>query len=703
MLCIRLYKEVFIVGLIVLGTFGSILVQAQSKVKPELDLDKFILDLFGAQTGSANYDDIYESLFQYYRYPLDLNKATREDLQELYVLSPGQIASLLQYRQKNGDFLTIFELQAVPGLDETTIQHLLPFVKVTETNLSKDARGLWQRIKEEENNYLISRLVFSPETERGFRVSDEETQRFKGLPMQLYTRYRVSQKNDFSINLTTENDVGEQLRWNPSRKQYGMDFYSGHISLYDKGRFKNITVGDYQVLIGQGVSMSAGFYLGKGAETVASVKRSNQGIRPYSSALESGFMRGVASTLKFGRFDVTNFYSYRNLDGNVVVQSDSLGNNRSAIASSIIRTGFHRTESELENKGTVQEQIGGTYAVYHSANKNFKMGVNGLYFQYNPSIVRTTNAYNVNEFSGNSNYNTGADFVYTWKNFNFFGEYALSASGGNGVIAGFASSLSPKLDFALLGRSFDPNFHAFYGNSFGELAANRNERGVYFGLKFIQSKKFNFTTFYDYFWLPWLTSTADAPSMGYEYLIRANWFPTHKITLYGQYRNDHRQLNAPDNATPTDYLTDTRRGNYLINMDYKAEKWITLKSRVQWTDFQYYKGKYSSGIALIQDVTFDYDKKFKVSTRFAIFDTDDFNTRLYVYEKNALYAFSLPIYYGQGIRYYVLFQYKVNKNTDIWLRIARFDYRNQSSIGSGLNQLEGNNKTDVTLQVKYDF
>ena len=180
------------------------------------------------------------------------------------------------------------------------------------------------------------------------------------------------------------------------------------------------------------------------------------------------------------------------------------------------------------------------------------------------------------------------------------------------------------------------------------------------------------------------------------------WMPTKKITLYAQYRDEIKQINKTDNTTNIDYLVGSNRRNFLVNLDYHAEKILSLKSRAQFTTYQQDGGTLQDGIVILQDIDFNF-KRFKVGVRFAIFDDQDFNTRIYVYEKTVLYAFAMPLYYGQGTRNYILLQYKVNKNIDIWLKLARFDYRDATSISSGLNQIDGSSKTDVTMQVKYDF
>jgi hypothetical protein len=137
----------------------------------------------------------------------------------------------------------------------------------------------------------------------------------------------------------------------------------------------------------------------------------------------------------------------------------------------------------------------------------------------------------------------------------------------------------------------------------------------------------------------------------------------------------------------------------LFNIEYPAAKYISLKSRVQGSSFRQ-SNTPTFGYAIVQDVSVDIGK-WKASTRFAMFDTDDYDNRQYVYEKDVLYAFSIPAYYGRGTRKYVLIQYQISRKIEIWARYARTDLRNQKSISSGLEEINKPHRSEVKIQIRY--
>ena len=668
--------------------------------RPDIDLDAFVQQLMGTQTEDANYEDLYESLLQLYTHPLDLNRATRNDLAATYVLSEAQLNRFLEHRATNGKLLTIYELQAIPGFDLITIRKLLPFVEVRDNGLAADNRPLWKRIATERNNMLLLRYDQTLERRQGFvpDIADtgEPTPRYAGSPGRWYARYRVSHTGDFSLGFTLEKDAGEAITWRPAARRYGADFLSYHFMLENKGRWKRIAFGDYQLQIGQGLLLSAGFTVGKGAETVETVRRSQLGIRPFTSVMEAGFLRGAAATYAIGKFDVTGFYSHTR-------RAASLGEGDSATenyVSSILTAGYHRTAREILAKGAILEQTTGGNVTYRSAKNNLEIGATWLYTVFDTPLRRLPRRYNRFEFGGNQNHNFGLHYSYLWQNFNLFGEAARSKSGGMGLVSGVMGSLSQKVSVAMLVRHYDRNFHTFYGNAFGENTRNINERGVYWGLKINPVRKITVTAYYDQYRFQWLKFRVDAPSNGFDYLLRVACQPNKKLLLYAQYREEHKQRNEPEAGTPINFPTATLKKQYLFNIDFQANAHIFLRSRVQFSNFR--QRSFTGGYAMAQDINLTL-RRWQLSTRAALFDTDDFDNRQYLFEKDVLYAFSIPAYYGRGFRWYALLNYDITPKLSCWLRLSRTNLSNQNTIGSSLDKINAPHRTDVKLQARYRF
>ena len=677
-----------IIAVFLLWTCANL--SAQQVTRPEIDLEDFAERLFQVQNDDVIYEDLYESLLLFYSNPINLNNTTREELASLFILSPSQLSAFFKHIDNTGKLLSIYELQAIEGFDNATINSLLPFVTLIENQ--NDNLPLFKKIINEENKYLILRHFNVLEDQLGYDPSNDN--RYNGGSNRLYGRFKASHTRDFSVGFTFEKDPGEPLGFNKVEQTNGFDFYSYHFQVYNRGKIKALALGDYQLQFGQGLVFGAGFNPGKGAETVATIKRSSLGVRPYSSVLESGFFRGGAVTVQHNNLELTTFYSRLNQDGNA--QNDTTFTDFDEFVSSIQATGFHRTDNELSNKNRILEQDFGGNLTYQKG--SLEVGANFLYTQYSLPIFRRPNNYNQFEFRGDRNYVGSIYANYIWQNFILFSEVAQSKSGGIGTVGGFATSLSKFIDFSMVFRNYHRDFHSLYGNAFGESTRNINEQGVYWGIKIKPSRRYFFTAYYDKFSFPWLKFRTEAPSDGYEYLIRANYALSRNVLIYAQWRQEADQLTINELGGNLNKLVDTRKNNYIANLDYQVSRRLSLRSRVQWSDYLE-GGRSSSGIAVMQDITLKY-RKFRFSGRMALFDTEDFENRQYVYERNVLYAFSIPAYNGVGIRNYVLFQYNPTRKINLWARYARFKFQDRDVVGSGNEQSIGNTRSEIVLQMR---
>ncbi|MDO9550880.1 helix-hairpin-helix domain-containing protein [Rhodonellum sp.] len=679
---------------------------AQNYRKGEIDIEQFMEELFSLPETDDNYEDLYESLLQLYLNPINLNKTNPEELKSVYVLSPIQLTAFFDYRKNFGDLISIYELQAIPGFDLATIYKLLPFVTLADGSHITN-KPLLERILTEREGYFMLRQNQVWETRKGFTPPDtlsngRLTSRYIGDPNNVYARFRIQHSRDFSLGFTIDKDPGEKFVWDPKTKRFGFNFLSYHFTLFNKGKWKAITLGDFQAQFGQGLVYGAGFSVGKGAETITTIRRSTIGLRSYTSAMEFGFFRGAAVTRKMGAIEVTILASNAPRDGNIQVMLDTL-EREAATISSFQTSGLHRTQTEIAYKDQIQEMNLGGNLHYQSPDRNLQIGINSLYTKFSREYKRAPQVYNKFEFSGKENHIHSMYYSYNFQNFFLFGETAISRSGGKGTVMGMMSSLSKRLDFSVLWRRFDRDFHTFYGNAFSEGTRPINERGVYMGLNFKPNPRYNLSLYYDYFKFPWLRYRVYSPSSGQEWLARFSYSPSRNILLFLQMREEQKDRNISDlpRFQSTYQLSTGRKMNYLINLDYAIDKQWSIKSRIMASSFDF-NNKTTKGFAISQDLNVDM-QKWRISTRFALFDTEDYDNRQYVYERNVLWAFSIPALNGQGMRYYILGQYKVSPKLTFWARFARTTYTDRESIGSGLQEISGNRQTETTFQLRYQF
>ncbi len=650
--------------------------------------------------------------------PININTASKEDLLMLPGMTEILANSLMDYIHQYGNLSSVFELQAVPGFTAQIFNRLKPYCQVKEAQ-AKDISPNTQHpagppigvMLREAKQELLLRWITDIEKEKGYTTPDTNSNgtlssRYLGDRNKAYLRYRMRYGQNFSLAFVGEKDNGEPLLWRPSKDFYGVDFTSAHISLKDFGHLKRLVIGDYNIQAGQGMLLSTGLGFGKGSEAINAIKRQNTGVKPYASVNENQFMRGIASTVAFGDVYATGFLSRIGRDANIALQDTFTDD--VVLVSSLQTTGLHRTDAEIADKRAITETAYGGRLEY----KRRWLNVGAThYFQHFSSVIQpSVKDYNRYDFSGNSNYLSGLDFDITVRNFNFFGEVGRSKSGGTGMIGGLLGSIHPKVDVAILGRNFTRDFHAFRGYVFSERPTNlSNERGLYLGIKVMPTTRWTFSSFYDQFIFPWNGFGASFPTWGHEFMAQLQYQPSREMSMYLRWRSDNKETNASDLADgqQIEVITPTHRQSLRFHFQYKVHRNLTIRSRIERSWFnQGIKGAYevdSKGFMMYQDITYKLGWKWDISARYAIFDSPDFNTRIYAYENDLLGVFNIPAYYGIGSRYYVMLNFKPNKSMELWARYSISKFQYDKTLGSGLSEIQGDHRSDFKLQMMFRF
>jgi hypothetical protein len=61
-------------------------------------------------------------------------------------------------------------------------------------------------------------------------------------------------------------------------------------------------------------------------------------------------------------------------------------------------------------------------------------------------------------------------------------------------------------------------------------------------------------------------------------------------------------------------------------------------------------------------------KPYSISARLSGFETGGYNSRIYAYERDILYYYAIPALQNLGFRNYILVNYKISKQLQIWLK-----------------------------------
>src|ERR1700674_5306623 len=81
-------------------------------------------------------------------------------------------------------------------------------------------------------------------------------------------------------------------------------------------------------------------------------------------------------------------------------------------------------------------------------------------------------------------------------------------------------------------------------------------------------------------------------------------------------------------------------------------------------------------------------KNWRLSAGFQLFETDSYNSRLYSFEHDVRFSYSIPAYADKGMRYYFNINWRMRSaqgrfkfpDTELWLRWSRSIYKDKNAI-----------------------
>lgn len=637
------------------------------------------------EINTENDADVQE-LEMFRKHPVNLNTADKNELAQLGLLTDLQTDQLIAYRNRFGHFLSVYELQAVPSLDIETIRSIIPFV--TTAILKEEPAGFRNRFRNGEH-LLLLRSAYKFDSKSLYDTSHAGY--YQGSRWPVLLRYRYTYKNLLRYGITADKDAGEPfLR---GKQKYGFDFYSFHFFSKHSGFIKTMALGDYTINLGQGLVQWQSMAFRKSSE-VMSVKRQGPLLRPYSSSGESGFYRGAAVETGKGNWKSLLFVSSKWLSAHSV--TDSAGD---VTVSSVLLSGYHRTSAENAERNVLRLNTAGFSQRYDG--RKFNAGINALYYHYSLPLQKKDALYNAYAFSGDDGFNVSADYSFTRKNIHFFGEAALDANRKKAFLQGMLISADARVDIAVLYRNIHPAFQAPFGNAFTENTLPGNENGFYIGTSMRPVSGIRFDAYADFYRFPWLKYQHAAPSDGFEYLVQLVFTPSRKIEMYTRYRVESKQQDATGGMSGLSFLVPAIRKNWRTQFSFSFLSGLICRSRVEFVSFRLGELPAETGFLGFTDLLYKpMLKPFSLACRFSYFETAGYNSRVYAFENDLLYSFSIPARFGKGFHYYFMVNYDLGRSLSTWFRWAQtLEPGPENTVGGE----EGKSSKELKIQLIYKF
>ena len=645
--------RVIIIILFLLPSFQGRAEDAPFNLHPStFTLDEVILDIYNAVTefGEVDYEQLQTDLYALHDAPIDLNHSSDEELSQLYFLSPQQIDDILAYAGRH-PFESLYELRLIPSLTEYEIRDLLPFVQIRNHK------------SEIINQKLYPREVFAHATHEVItRVDARNIEGVEGTdPMYVQGRYRFDYQRKVVFGAQLRRPVGGIAK----DLQYG-----AYLQLRDiTPHLHTVVSGNFQASFGQGLVLAPVFHSGK-SSYVSSVGMQQQGLRYYSSVDGEG-LHGVGATIRHAfsphtRLDASALYSMRRA-----------------------------------NDSTWHHLLGANLALRH---KRLEVQLTAIENLWSDSIHLYRNAkYNRHYFRGRNQAVIGASFRYNHGWFDAFGEVATtqnykrfeeainpingeavnSPHWGLGALIGSRFYPMQGLSFVALYRYYSPYFDNALGYAFSETSRINDENGGYLGFEITRWRNWRISGYGDVFYFSgYKYGLGDAvKTLGYDAMAELQ-YSRHAWRL--SWRLRARQKGDATYSTRAQF--DWAQGAWSLRTTAEAN--LVHQSPITY------------GFTIFQDISYSLPLREGrgLGFRFRLqgFDAREWANRIYIYEHDVLYAFSIPATYGLGGRAYLCLRWQIIPQLALYFRVSETVYAKQWATAHDRPQT----RTDIHLLLR---
>lgn len=626
-------------------------------------------------------ETLYDELAELSAHKINLNTATRADLQRMAFLTDKQINDIGEYVYRYGPVQSVAELSMVPTLDLATLRLIQCFVYAGEGPRRAPLPPLDTLL-----HHTRSELTAAFRAPLYNRDGDllGAKRGYLGPKYRHWLRFKTGYGRKLEVGLTAAQDAGEPFFTQQNR--WGYDFYSFYAIMRNVGRIKTAVVGRYRARLGMGLILNTDFTLGK-AMALGTLGRTENRLRAHSSRQESPYLQGAAATIQLtNTLELTTLFSIRNVDATLNADGETV--------KTLLKTGYHRTESEMQRRRNTQQTVGAASVAW--TKNGFRISASALTMGYNRQLQPDTDTPYKRYYPQGKHFSYAA-LGYSWMGpkLQVAGETATSADGGWAALHTVSYEPWSALTLTAVHRYYAYRYHALMGSAFGTNRDTSNEHGLYLGAQLMLSGHATLSAYTDWAQSAW-------PRYGISFASHSS---DHQLSLRLAYPsftfNASYRLRAQQH--------DNAQHDALDNRFTQRLKLAATLSRGIWhASTQLHGSAYTSGadhslgFLAMQNLGLTH-QWLTADAALTYFCTDDYDSRLYVYERGLLYDFSFPMFYGRGIHYSARLRADLSPRLMLMAKAATTNYFDRSAIGSGLQRIGCSSKTDVEVQLRWKF
>ena len=601
---------------------------------------------------SSDSDDLEWLLFLK-KHPLDLNRATVDELFSLPYLSFEEASAISAYREKIAGFNSIEGLRDVAGLDPEKIDLIKSYLAVTPS--APPAFHAEAMLK-------LKRQTPRP---TGFSVL-EDSSRYLGNDLWLRSGIRVTYGETYRLVLGTSKSPGEE------------DFADAVVAGAEwKTGSTRLLLGNYVLSFARGLAFGRlhGFSRFSGKLTPSG--QSAQALKLYQASTPGTAFFGLAGQASMGSLTFTAFGSRQALDATRDPQT--------GLVRTILTTGEHRSLDEKAKQAVLREEMGGGRLEW-ARRELLSLGVTGCASRDNPSLSPERNERRVYDFRGARNSVLAADGEITLGKSRFFAEAGQSYGGGNAGVLGGLWALRPWA-FSLTAWHYDPDFHNRY--SIGPCHSEpRNETGALLMGKGRLPTRTHLFGYYEGYRHPWRHYYEAFPTAGYEAggEVSQALGRSLEVSLRRKASQTEENVSREDG---TSLLQPSAR--YLMRYEGLWHASPRTSLRLRYEQVRSKTGEQTArGTSLSLAIRQKLRKTWRLASTLSVFHTDSYDSRLYQWEEDLPGVLTNSALYGRGRKAALYLEGSLLRYLTCSLRYANTYYYHQAIMGTGPDSRPGN-------------
>ena len=677
-----------------------LLVQCGTAMAQANDWEQYLSEFYeNDEEAAVSMEEAYEHLTELARQPLDVNTVEEADLLLIPGIDGRQIDDILLYRHRYGRMRSIDELAMIESIDPQLRRYLSCFLTVGDAEAAPWYKG--ERLREG-LRHARHDITATAQIPTYYRAGDRNAPTRTGLgenryagkylgdPVRHSVRYTFAMGSNAVINLAGGKTAGEPFGAPHNRWGYGRYVYN--LSIREAGAFRHVVAGLFRAQFGMGLILNNNFSMGKQG-MLAAMGRRLTAFTPHSSQSDSRHFQGIAATVALSRrLQMAAFWSYRNIDATL---------NGDGTISTILSQAYHRTATEMEKRNNAAQLATGIHLGYER--NIWGVGVSAVYSWLNRPVnptyatadtIRQSQMYRRYYPRGNSFANVSADYRYRWRELAFSGETAIDRNANVATLNSLTWQSPWGVTFMALQRYYSYMYGSLLGSSFSDNGMVSNESGLYIGAQWNAGHGITVEGYTDVAYFPWYRYRVSDASYAWDNCIKGtagwgNW----KFSLRYRIKMKQRDKNVDDRK-----MLLTKYDNRLrLAAAYDDGTW-NVNTQVEGCTLAY--DETSKGLLMSLSAGWKATGRLQCYAHAAYFNTDDYDSRIYAYERGMQYSFGYSPYYGKGMRAALMVKWQPGGWIAVQGKVGHTRFFDRQTIGTAERMIFSSHCTDIDLQLK---